>query len=85
MKKLKAYVSPNTISNYYKLLNAEADYDKYLFNYAEALKKYLNVLAYFEKQYDKNYLLKVYVDLAEFYRRTADFKLAKSFINKTLG
>ncbi len=83
IRKLNAYVTPNTISNYYKLLNAEADYDKYQFNYADALKKYLKVLAYYEKQNDKNNLLKIYVDLAEFYRRAADFKLAKSFINKS--
>lgn len=81
--KLNNYKGSKNSFKYYKLLNAEADYDKYQFNYANALKKYLEVLAYVEKQNDKNYLLKIYVDLAEFYRRTADFKLAKVYLNKS--
>lgn len=84
IKNLNAYVNSKNSVNYYKLLNAEADYNKYQFNYAEALKKYLKVLAFFEKQTDKNYLLKIYIDLAEFYRRTADFQLAKVYVNKSM-
>lgn len=84
IKNLNAYVNSKNSVNYYKLLNAEADYNKYQFNYAEALKKYLKVLAFFEKQTDKNYLLKIYIDLAEFYRRTADFRLAKVYVNKSM-
>jgi len=84
IKNLNAYVNSKNSVNYYKLINAEADYNKYQFNYAEALKKYLKVLAFFEKQTDKNYLLKIYIDLAEFYRRTADFQLAKVYVNKSM-
>jgi hypothetical protein len=54
IKNLNAYVNSKNSVNYYKLINAEADYNKYQFNYAEALKKYLKVLAFFEKQTDKN-------------------------------
>ena len=82
INKLRAYVGSRKSATYYKLLNAEADYDKYQYNYVDAINNYLKVLSYVEKEPNKNELIKVYVDLAEFYRRTADFKLAKAYLYK---
>lgn len=80
--KLQNYDVAKPSVNHYKLVTAFADLEKYQFNYAGALNKYLQALSFFEKQPNKNDLLKLYVDLAEFYRRTANFSQAKEYLYK---
>lgn len=65
---------------HYKLLSAEADIDKYQSRYLDALKKYLAVHEYYSNTNNIELLFKTNIDIAEFYRKIAEYKKSYDFI-----
>jgi two-component sensor histidine kinase len=58
----------------------EADYCKYIDNDEAALKNYLSVLSYFEKNKTHEFYFKTLVDLVEIYRKAANFNESSKYI-----
>ncbi len=83
INELDKYTGKNKY-RFYRILSAKADLEKYKGKNASSLEKYLEVLRYFEKTNNTEYVFKAHTDLAEFYRKTFNFSLAKHHVYRAL-
>lgn len=57
---------------------------KFKQSYAEALNHYLRAVAFLKNETDKHYMIKCYIDIAEYFRKIGQFEDARKYIFKML-
>lgn len=58
---------------------------KFKQSYAEALNHYLRAVAFLKNETDKHYMIKCYIDIAEYFRKIGQFEDARKYIQDAIN